>query len=49
MHLLIDTNIVIPLEPGSVLDEEVNTETAINFEPPPGLTDTSESIQNGIP
>jgi L-amino acid N-acyltransferase YncA/predicted RNA-binding protein with PUA-like domain/rRNA-processing protein FCF1 len=31
MNLLIDTNIVIPLEPGSPLDEEVNTETAIIF------------------
>jgi hypothetical protein len=31
MNLLIDTNIVIPLEPGSALDEEVNTEIAINF------------------
>jgi len=31
MNLLIDTNIVIPLEPGSALDEEVNTEVAINF------------------
>jgi rRNA-processing protein FCF1 len=31
MNLLIDTNIVIPLEPGSALDEEINTEIAINF------------------
>lgn len=31
MNLLIDTNIVIPLEPSSFLDEEINTETAIIF------------------
>ncbi len=31
MNLLIDTNIVIPLEPSSFLDLSVNTETAIKF------------------
>ena len=31
MNLLIDTNIVIPLESSSALDVEINTETAIKF------------------
>jgi hypothetical protein len=31
MNLSIDTNIVIPLEPSSDLDVEINTETAVKF------------------
>jgi rRNA-processing protein FCF1/L-amino acid N-acyltransferase YncA len=41
MNLLIDTNIVIPLEPGSSLDEEVNTEIAINLH---SLANSSKNV-----
>ena len=29
MNILIDTNIVLPLEPGSYIDVEINTEKAV--------------------
>jgi hypothetical protein len=31
MNILIDTNIIIPLEPGSLTDLEINTDLALPF------------------
>jgi hypothetical protein len=31
MNILVDTNIIIPLEPGSIRDFEVNTDAALEF------------------
>jgi len=41
MNILIDTNIIIPLEPGSLADLEINTELALQFH---SLVQKSENV-----